>query len=117
MKLDQLKMRTSRTLNFKSGGVRTDIKHTTFKSESKQIIFSTHAARIQPSIIGPAWGPLSKSFKYLPALRGILHHALQGTLREPEGGWMLVFTDDPIEMEREYREWVVQYTRPGSSWR
>jgi len=55
--------------------------------------------------------------KYLPALRGILHHALQGTLREPEGGWMLVFTDDPIEMEREYREWVVQYTRPGSSWR
>ena len=55
--------------------------------------------------------------KYLPSLREILAKALHGTLREPHGGWMYALTDDPIEMEREYKEWVVQYARPGSSWR
>ncbi len=55
--------------------------------------------------------------KYLPLLTEIFSRALHGTLREPHGGWMFAFTDDPIEMEREYKEWVVQYARPGSSWR
>jgi hypothetical protein len=55
--------------------------------------------------------------KYLPALQVILQEALQGTLREPRGGWLFAFTDDPVEFEREYKDWVVQYARPGSTWR
>jgi hypothetical protein len=55
--------------------------------------------------------------KYMPGLHRILTSALHGTLREPRGGWLYAFTSDPGEMEREYNGWVLQYTKPGSSWR
>ena len=55
--------------------------------------------------------------KYMPGLHRILTSALHGTLREPRGGWLYAFTSDPREMEREYNGWVLQYTKPGSSWR
>jgi len=55
--------------------------------------------------------------KYLPGLHAVLASALEGTLQEPNGGWMFAFTDNPTQIEREYKEWVVQYVRPGSTWR
>jgi hypothetical protein len=55
--------------------------------------------------------------KYLPRLHAVLASALEGTLKKPRGGWMYAFTYNPIQMEREYKGWVVQYVRPGSTWR
>jgi hypothetical protein len=55
--------------------------------------------------------------KYLPRLHAVLASALEGTLKKPRGGWMFAFTYNPIQMEREYKGWVVQYVRPGSTWR
>jgi hypothetical protein len=55
--------------------------------------------------------------KYVPALRSVLNSALAGTLREPRGGWLYAFTDKPHQMEQEYKDWVVQYAKPGTSWR
>jgi hypothetical protein len=55
--------------------------------------------------------------KYMPALRSVLNSALAGTLRTPRGGWLHAFTSSPVELEKEYEEWVVQFVKPGSSWR
>jgi len=57
--------------------------------------------------------------KYQPALRSVLISAQEGTLRKPhnQGGWLLLFADDPERLEREYTDWVTQYVRPGGSWR
>jgi hypothetical protein len=53
------------------------------------------------------------------ALRKILLDALHGQLHTPANSadWLYVFTDDPAEMEIEYRVWVREYVRPGNSWR
>ena len=57
--------------------------------------------------------------QYRKALRKILLDALHGQLHTPTNSadWLLVFTDDPAEMEKEYRAWVIEYARPGNSWR
>ena len=57
--------------------------------------------------------------QYLPGMRSILTDALHGQLREPvrHAGWLYAFTDDPAEMEKEYRGWIAAYVRPGNSWR
>ena len=57
--------------------------------------------------------------QYRPALRRILTDALNGRLRKPRrhAGWLLAFTEDPTEMEEEYRSWIKAYVRPGNSWR
>ena len=55
--------------------------------------------------------------KYLPGLHAVLASALEGTLQEPHGGWMFAFTNNPTQIEHEYKVWVVQYVRPGSTWR
>ena len=55
--------------------------------------------------------------KYLPGLHAVLASALEGTLQEPHGGWMFAFTNNPTQIEHEYKMWVVQYVRPGSTWR
>ena len=55
--------------------------------------------------------------KYMPALRRLLQDALEGHLRKPNGGWIFAFTNSPLEIEEEYRDWVKQYVRPGTSWR
>lgn len=55
--------------------------------------------------------------KYRLALRNLLLRAVDGTLKEPRDGWLAFFTEDKIQMEEEYKGWVVQYVRPGSSWR
>jgi len=55
--------------------------------------------------------------KYLPALKKIFRSAFEGTLREPRGGWMYAFTENPTDIEREYLVWVKDYVRPGTSWR
>lgn len=57
------------------------------------------------------------SGKYVPALRSVLNSALAGTLHTPRGGWLYAFTDNPREMEQEYKEWVAQFAKPGTSWR
>jgi len=55
--------------------------------------------------------------RYVPALRSVLNAALAGTLHTPRGGWLYAFTDSPSQMEQEYKEWVVQFAKPGTSWR
>ena len=55
--------------------------------------------------------------KYMPGLHEMLTSALTGNLREPRNGWLYSFTSNPVEMEREYNEWVVKYAKPGTSWR
>ncbi len=55
--------------------------------------------------------------KYRPALRRLLKAALAGNLRMPNGGWLFAFTNSPLVIEEEFRNWVKQYVRPGSSWR
>jgi hypothetical protein len=55
--------------------------------------------------------------KYLPGLHAVLASALEGTLQEPHGGWMFAFTNNPTQIEHEYKMWVVQYVRAGSTWR
>ena len=56
---------------------------------------------------------------YRPALRDLLLAALDGHLQEPAGrdGWLNAFTEDPVQMEREYQSWVNEYVRPGNTWR
>lgn len=56
---------------------------------------------------------------YKPALRSILLEAVSGKLREPvrHAGWLFAFTENPEQMERDYRKWVTEYVRPGNSWR
>jgi hypothetical protein len=56
---------------------------------------------------------------YRPALRKILLNAIEGRLRSPRNQvrWLDAFTDDPVAMEKQYREWIVTYVRPGNSWR
>ena len=55
--------------------------------------------------------------KYMPALRSILNSGLAGTLRTPRGGWLYAFTSSPAEFEKEYKEWVADFAKPGSLWR
>lgn len=56
---------------------------------------------------------------YRPALRDLLLAALDGHLQEPAGrdGWLNAFTEDPVQMEREYQSWINEYVRPGNTWR
>ncbi len=68
------------------------------------------------------WGLMSfiveyEGGKYFSSLRHLLNCAVDGTLREPTRGWLAWFTDEPKEFEQEYKEWVVDYCRPGAQWR
>ncbi|MDP7005319.1 MAG: hypothetical protein QF718_03820 [Phycisphaerales bacterium] len=55
--------------------------------------------------------------KFRPVIRDLLLDAVDGTLREPSDGWLFLFTDDKQQLEKEYNDWVVEYVRPGTSWR
>ncbi|MBT5409559.1 MAG: DUF1570 domain-containing protein [Phycisphaerae bacterium] len=59
----------------------------------------------------------SDNGKYFPALQLILESALQGTIQEPNQGWLFCFAEDPVEFEKEYNTWIVEYVKPGTSWR
>ena len=59
----------------------------------------------------------SDNGKYFPAFQLILDNALQGTLNEPDKGWLFYFTEDPIEFEKDYNDWITEYVKPGTSWR
>jgi hypothetical protein len=68
------------------------------------------------------WGLVSfiieyEDGKYMPALRTLLQEAAIGAIREPSKGWLSYFSTDQVLFEKEYNKWVVQYVRPGSSWR
>lgn len=68
------------------------------------------------------WGLVSfiieyEDGKYFPALQHILQTAVDGTIHVPYKGWLFCFAEEPAEFEREYKEWVVDYVRPGGSWR
>jgi hypothetical protein len=68
------------------------------------------------------WGLVSfiieyEDGKYMPALRTLLQEAATGAIREPSKGWLSYFSTDQVLFEKEYNKWVVQYVRPGSSWR
>ena len=57
--------------------------------------------------------------QYRPALRNMFLSAIEGNLQKPTGrfGWLHAFSDDPSEMEKEYRAWIKEYVRPGTTWR
>lgn len=57
--------------------------------------------------------------RYRPVVQQMLLDAISGELHEPplRDGWLHLFTDDPMQMEQQYRAWVAEYVRPGSTWR
>ena len=61
----------------------------------------------------------AKNGEYRTSLQELLLDALHGELKRPHtrGGWLDLFTDDHEQMEVEYKAWVVQYVKPGSTWR
>ena len=68
------------------------------------------------------WGLVSfiveyKDGTYLPALKQLLQEAVAGTIRTPSEGWLSCFSSDQTAFEQEYKEWIVQFTRPSSQWR
>jgi hypothetical protein len=68
------------------------------------------------------WGLVSfiieyEDGKYMPALKHVLKMAANGTIHEPIRGWLFCFSDDPIQFETEYKDWIVEYVRPSGQWR
>ncbi|MBT4529935.1 MAG: DUF1570 domain-containing protein [Phycisphaerae bacterium] len=55
--------------------------------------------------------------KYMPALQHILRCAVEGTLHEPRKGWLFCFAEEPESFEAEYKDWILDYVRPGTQWR
>lgn len=56
---------------------------------------------------------------YRSSLENLLLDAVHGELKRPSkyGSWLDLFTDDAAAFEKEYKEWVEQYVKPGGSWR
>ena len=50
-------------------------------------------------------------------LNGMLQDAVSGNLTVPRGGWLYAFTDNPVQLEKEYQDWVIEYVKRGTSWR
>ena len=61
----------------------------------------------------------AKDGEYRNSLQALLLAAVHGELKRPRtrGGWLDLFTDDHEQMEVEYKTWVVEYVKPGSTWR
>jgi hypothetical protein len=57
--------------------------------------------------------------EYRTSLESLLLSAVHGELKKPrtKGGWLNLFTDDPEQMEEEFKQWVVEYVKPGGEWR
>ena len=61
----------------------------------------------------------AKDGEYRNSLQALLLAAVHGELKRPRtrGGWLDLFTDDHEQMEVEYKTWVVEYVKPGSTLR